>query len=310
MIALVGLLWADELDDAYAALKEAQAANNADDVLKWAPEVSKLGRAEAARAKPGDMTEANWKARVEYAKQVDVLAEYALSTAAMQPNADPAKVVALVDALLALNPKSQYVNQAAGVYITALEKSGGAAKSLDGAAKVVNGNPTNEDALFALMQGNYGKSNDRAEQFAGRLIAVMRAKAKPDGVADADWTRKRNTMLGYAYYYAGVIPGTSARPSYTDCDRNLRGGLPFISTQAGLAGTAYFYLGLCNYQISKLTSDKGKLQEALQFTEQGAGIAGPMQAQAQQNATVMRRELGVAAAKPAAAKAKPAAKGK
>ena len=30
-----------------------------------------------------------------------------------------------------------------------------------------------------------------------------------------------------------------------------------------MAGTAYFYLGLCNYQLGKLTSDKAKLQEAL-----------------------------------------------
>lgn len=306
ILAMGALLWADELDDAYAALKEA--GTNADDVLKWAPEVSKLGRAEAARSKPDNMSAGDWKARVEFAKQVDTLAEYSLSAAAVQPGADPNKVVTLIDTLLTMNPKSQYLTQSAGAYIAALEKTSGTAKSVEGATKIINGNPNNEDALFALANGNYGKNNDRAEQYATRLVNVMRTKAKPEGISEADWDKKKSTMLGYGYYYAGIVAGSSQRPSFTDCDRNLRAGLPYITKQAGLAGSAYFYLGLCNYQISKLTSDKAKLQEALQFTDQAAGISGPMQGQAQSNAAIMRRELGVGAK--SAAPAKPAAKGK
>ena len=304
ILSVSGLVWADELDDAYTALKEAQGANNADDILKWAPEVSKLSRAEAARPKPGDMKDEDWKARVDFAKAADIFAEYSLSNAAVQPNADPAKVVALVDSLLTLNNKSQYVNGVVAPYLTALDKSG---KTMEGANKILAANPQNEDALFAAMNAS---GNDRKEGFAGRVIAVMRAKAKPEGVSDADWDRKKSTMLGYAYYYAGVIPGSSSRPSYPACDQNLRAGMQYISRQAGLSGTALFYLGLCNYQISKLTSDKAKLAEALQFTEQAAAAGGPMAGQAQQNAAIMRRELGGAAAKPAAAKPAAAAKGK
>jgi hypothetical protein len=153
-----------------------------------------------------------------------------------------------------------------------------------------------------LANGNYGKNNERAEQFATRLVNVMRSKAKPEGVSEADWEKKRNVMLAYGYYYAGIVAGSSPRPSYPECDRNLRAGLSFITRQPGLAGSAYFYLGLCNYQLGKLTADKAKLQEALQFTEQAAAIAGPMQGQAQSNAAVMRRELGGAARPPAGAK--------
>jgi hypothetical protein len=309
ILSLTGLVWADDLDDAYTALKDAQTANSADDILKWAPEVSKLSRAEAAKTKPGDMTEEAWKARVDFAKQADTLSEYALSAGAMQGGLDGAKAVSLVDALLAQNAKSQYLGQVAGLYIASLEKSGGAAKSLDGANKILNASPNNEDALFSVMNGSYGKANDRAEAMAGRLINVMRAKAKPEGVAEADWDRKKNTMLGYAYYYAGLIPGTSSRPSYTDCDRNLRGGMSYIRA-AGLSGTALFYLGLCNYQISKLTNDKGKLTEALQFTDQAVAAGGQMAGQAATNAAVMRRELGGSAAATKPAAAKPAAKGK
>ena len=297
-LACAGLVWADELDDAYTALKEAQAANNVDDILKWAPEVSKLSRAEAAKAKPDSAKEEDWKGRVEFAKSADTLTEYALSAAAVQPNADATKVIALVDQLLAQNPKSAYLGATVNAYLTAL----GAAKSTEGANKILTAQPTNEDALFSAMNGSYGRNNARAESLAGTLINTMRNKAKPEGVSDADWDRKKNTMLGYAYYYAGIIPATAS--SWQNCDRNLRNGLGFIQRQPGLGGNALFYLGLCNYQISKITSDKSKLAEALQFSDQSAAIAGPMQGQAQTNSAVMRRELGGAAARPAAAKGK------
>jgi hypothetical protein len=81
------------------------------------------------------------------------------------------------------------------------------------------------------------------------------------------------------------------RQVWKDCDTNLRAAVPMISGQPAMAGPAYFYLGVANYQLSKITTDRTKLQEALKFTQQSAGIAGPMQAQAQQYVTVMQGEL-------------------
>jgi hypothetical protein len=64
-----------------------------------------------------------------------------------------------------------------------------------------------------------------------------------------------------------------------------------IGGQPALTGPAYFYLGVANYQLSKITTDRTKLQEALKFEQQSAGIAGAMQAQAAQYVTVMQNEL-------------------
>lgn len=58
-----------------------------------------------------------------------------------------------------------------------------------------------------------------------------------------------------------------------------------------MTGPAYFYLGVANYQLSKITTDRTKLQEALKFEQQSAAIAGPMQGQASQYVTVMQNEL-------------------
>jgi len=81
------------------------------------------------------------------------------------------------------------------------------------------------------------------------------------------------------------------RQVWKDCDTNLRAAIPLFGNQPAMAGPTYFYLGVANYQISKITTDRTKLQEALKFTEQSAAIAGPMQAQARQYVTVMQTEL-------------------
>jgi hypothetical protein len=81
------------------------------------------------------------------------------------------------------------------------------------------------------------------------------------------------------------------RQIWKDCDSNLRSALPMVSGQPALAGPTYFYLGVANYQLSKITTDRTKLQEALKFTQQSAAISGPMQTQAQQYVTVMQNEL-------------------
>ena len=96
-------------------------------------------------------------------------------------------------------------------------------------------------------------------------------------------------MLSHGYYDAGITG--CMRQIWKDCDTNLRAALPMISGQPAMTGPAYFYLGVANYQLSKITTDRTKLQEALKFEQQSAAIAGPMQAQAQQYVTVMQNEL-------------------
>jgi hypothetical protein len=81
------------------------------------------------------------------------------------------------------------------------------------------------------------------------------------------------------------------RQVWKECDTNLRALLPMVSGQPAMSGPAYFYLGVANYQIAKITTDRTKLQEALKFEQQSAAVAGPMQGQAQQYVTVMQNEL-------------------
>ena len=281
---------ANDLDDAYAKLKDAQTANDSDAVLKLAPATAKLAKAEATGPKLEGYSDDDWPKRVDFAKGVATLSEYALATAAAQAGLAPAKVIELTDALLAVNPKSTYIGVPSRAYIEALGKMGGVDKQIEGATKIVAASPSDEYALMTLADNLIPKNRpDQAFTYAERLITVMKSKAKPEGYSAEDWNRTKSTMLSRGYYDAGV--SGCMRQVWKDCDTNLRAALPMIAGQNAMTGPAYFYLGVANYQISKLTTDRTKLQEALKFSQQSAAIAGPMQAQAQQNVTGMTNEL-------------------
>ncbi len=286
--ALAGGLFANDLDDHYAQLKDAQTKKDPDTVKKLALETSKLARAEAAAPQPADAAAvADWKQRVVFAKEVDLFTEYALASTAIVTT-DQAKMEELVDALIALNPKSQYLTLCSSTYLAALGKQG-TEKQLAGAQKLLAANANNEEALDVLATGYSSSSPDRASGYATRLLTVMKSKAKPEGVADADWERTKAAYLGNGYFIAGAAACTKS--SWIDCDRNLKSALPYVSKEPRTLGITYYYLGLADYQIGKLTGDRTKIQEGETYSEKSSAIAGPFQAGAYKNAQAMKQEL-------------------
>lgn len=286
-LSLAGGLMANQLDDDYAKLKDAQSKKDADAVKKLALETAKLAKTESATPQPSDASQvADWKQRMEFTKEVQLFAEYSLASTAIT---DLARVQDLTDALLQLNPKSQYLTLCAPSYLEALAKQG-ADKEIAGAEKILAGYPGSEDALDALARGYQSSNAAKANTYATRLIAAMKGKAKPEGVTEADWERKKDAMLGDGYYIAGAT-ACAPRNAWVDCDRDLRAALPYIKSDQRMLGIAYFYIGLANYQIGHLTGDRTKMQEGAKYSDQSAAIAGPMQQQAYKNAQAIKGEL-------------------
>jgi hypothetical protein len=269
MFALVGLVRADDLEDSYAKLKDAVEKKDADGVKAGAAATFKLAQAAAKAPQPSDNLEVdNWKQSVEHAKEIIEYTENVLAYTATV--VEPTKTVELVDALLAQNPKSKYLDTCASAYLAALGK-GGAAKQLDGMKKIADGRPENEVALAALAEGLMSKSPDSALRYANTLI------------------RLKGPGLTTGYFVAGVIYG--AKTSWIDCDKDLKAALPQIKDNYKL-GIVYFYLGLANFQLGKQTMDKPRMQTGLKYSQQSAAIAGPMKDQAYHNVLAIQNELG------------------
>lgn len=286
MVSLVGFVRADDLADAQTKLKDAVAKKSADQVLAEAAATMKLAKAEEAKPQPSEADQVNdWKARVEYAKEVTAYAEYALAATAIQ-SGDAAKTVELVNALIAENSKSKYLDEScANAYLVALGKSGGAAKQADGMAKIVAGRPDNLVALTALcdLRPNSGPA------YASKLLAAAK-KPKPEGVSEPEWAKMKTAAEGAGYFYMGFA--NAQKQSWVDCDKNLKTALPLIAGDTGKLGIAYFSLGICEYQFGKATADRTRMQAGQQYMEKAAAIKGPYQGQAYTQNNAMKQELG------------------
>jgi hypothetical protein len=287
LCSFTGLVMADELEDSYTKLKDAVAKKDPDAVKAAAAETLKLARATETAAKPTDADEAaNWKQRVEYGKEVEGYTEYALAFVAAQ-GIDPAKTIDLVDILIAQNPKSTYLDLCTGAYAVALGKSDGTAKQkqaaqMAGMSKILKGRPDNIVALQALVDGG-------SSQYAEKLIAAAKAKSKPEGVSEADWEKQRNAALAAGYFTAGYVQ--MQKQFWTDCDKNMKAAMPLLAGDPGRLSTAYFALGMCNFNFGKMTNDRPRMQAGEKYEEQAAAMKGPMQDQAYHNVAAMKQAL-------------------
>jgi hypothetical protein len=275
-----------ELEAAFKNLKEAESKKDAALVKKLAGEACALARQAAATAAPEDEDEKEvWKARVEYARGVELYTEYALFSAAVQ--APPAVTVELLAALEQQNPKSKYLDGAYGSYVVALNQMGEAAKIPAVAEKALESFPENEDLLLVLADTALSaKQNDRALDYAKRLVAVLGNHPAPEGVPAGDWEAKRNAALGRGYWISGMVRGEGKQ--FTEADSDLRAALPLIKGNDAMLSSALFYLGVANYDLGTKAKDKARVLEGAKFSEQAAAIKSPYAQQARTNAQAMR----------------------
>lgn len=279
----------NNLDAAYAGLKAAEAKGDLDALIKWAGETQKI--TSKSLGAPG-ATDANSVARADYVKQVGTYADYSLFAACFKTT-DPAKIVALVEALEKQDAASPYLGQVYGRYLNALQQSGQTEKALQAADRELQRKPDSEDSLLLAAGANLQQKQDqKAVAYAQQLISVMHAKAPPEGMSAADWQKKKDTTLGIGYWIAGV--GSANLRHYQEADKALRQALPLIKGNPETLGIGLFHLGVVDYELGKAAKNKTLLQDALKFSQQSAALKSPLQAQARANMLAIRKQLGVA----------------
>jgi hypothetical protein len=279
---------ADDLEDAVQSLKDAAAKKDPALVKKLAETIHPLTCEILSETAPKDADEKKtWDERIAYAKSAELYVESALARTALQ--SPPPVMVDLISTLEQQNPKSKYLDEAYGPYLVALNKGGSAAKIPAIAEKALANFPENEDLLLLMTEtAMTRKQSDRALSYANRLNAVLTRHGKPEGIAAADWERKRSAALARGYWVAGVI--SAEKGVWVAADKNLRADLPLIQGQDAMLGPALFYLGMANYQLGKMTMNKAKMLEAVKFSEQSMVLDSPYADQARHNALVMKQE--------------------
>jgi len=253
----------------------AELKKDPDLTLKWSAKTAELAQKMIASPQPQDSDQVEaWKARVDYSKQVLTYTEYALYATALQAT-DPKKQVALLEALQQRNPKSEYLAKAADTLFLAYQKTGAADKEVALAQQVAATGQPGEDMLLVLADdASKKKDGEKVHAYAAKAVEVMNAKPKPEGVADADWNKRKNTILGIAYSINGKQYLNEGK--LQQADQELRKSLPLVEDNVNLKPDVLFFLGLANYKMEKI-------QEAATFFKACAAVKSPYQAQATKN---------------------------
>lgn len=276
--------FADQLSDTFDALKRAEAAKNAADVRVLAMEVSRLARIQIAQQAPPEARDEYQKERAVYLSQTDTYTEYSMAVAASFPNTSAATIEQLVDAIVAQNRQSDYLELAVPPYLASL--AGNPVAQAAAAQRIVGIQPDNEDALLVLTETTLeAQKYDAAVRYAADLLAAVTSKAKPERYTEQAWKDKTAQLAAAAKFHTGRA--ACAQQQWKECDAQLR----TVPALPMLAGPLNFYLGWANYQLAKSSGDRARMEEALRFSQQSAAIPGAAQASARQNVQAIQQEL-------------------
>ncbi len=277
-----------DLESAFKNLEVAESAKDAAEVKRLSVLSAKLAREIIASPAPEEAeAKENWTKRVAWARDIESHTEYALYATALA--APPATTIDLLATLEQQNPKSKYLEEAYGSYFVAMTKTGTAAKIPAVAEKALASLPNNEDLLLVLTETALNqKQSDRALNYAQRLVNVLGQHPKPEGIAAADWERKRGTALTRGHWISGII--YAEKNNFFPADKELRAALPGVQGNPAMLAPTLFYLGLSNYQLGKTMMKKAQVLEGMKFSEQAAAIPGALSQQAWKNAQIMKAE--------------------
>jgi tetratricopeptide (TPR) repeat protein len=281
---------ATEVAAAHNCLRAAEALGDLKLIRLWSDQTSKLARDVQHLPKPDDPTEVDdWKQKSEYAVQVDQYAEYALYAAALKQRDAKAKSQ-LIEQLESRNPASEYLallrtSQSQALLQVDMDKAVAAADS-DFIKGIYN------DGLLLTAATHYMNKRihpDRVIAYSNKVIELVTSRRKPDDLTDAEWEKKKCSMLSLAHWMAGLLYSTQGQ--YGHADRHLRAALPMLNNPEMLAGALY-HLGHANYQLAE-AGERIRIHDAVRFTAQCAGINSLVQQQAAQNLHRMKAEYNL-----------------
>jgi tetratricopeptide (TPR) repeat protein len=274
LLLTVSAAAAENLEEAVNALKAFEGKGDVA-AVPMAVALHQAAAKELAAPKPEAEDAAKaWEERREYLRQVSAYAEFALMNQAVKAS-NPAESAAAAEALVSVNPKSSYSTQAANAAFLQLRQANQMDQAAAFAEKILPLDPGNEEMLLVTAD-HFMKKNEgeKVLRYSQQLIEAVRAKAKPDSVTDADWEKRKGTLLSAALWMEGVT--FAGQNKFTDANRTLREALPILSDEQ-MKAAALFHLGVANFRLGEggKAPNLPQLQESMSFSAQCAAIKGP-----------------------------------
>jgi tetratricopeptide (TPR) repeat protein len=284
VIAFGDKLLALDPDDPEAALQSLKAAEAKKDVAlikKYSDATAKNARKMATAPQPKEADEVDgWKKDVEYAKQVGQYADYSVFRLGVESR-DPKVTIEMAELLMQRSPDGEYAVKMREPMFVAYRQSGANDKAIALAEKVLATEQKNEDMLLVVADHylQTKKEPEKVHSYSAKIVEIMSAKPKPEGTSDADWTTRKNLVVGLAHFMSGKL--YAAENKHSQADAQLRKALPLVEANPALKPETLFLLGLSNYRMASGSPERA--QDSATYFRQCAALKSPFQGTAATN---------------------------
>ena len=139
--------------------------------------------------------------------------------------------------------------------------------------------------MLLVVADSYAQQNKepaKVHAYSEKIVDIMAAKPKPEGMSDADWNGRKALVTGLAHYMSGKLYYT--QKNYAKADTELRAALPMAETNANMKPEVLFLLGFANYQLKKP-------QDAANYYKACAAIKSQFQAGAAKSYQGIKNEF-------------------
>lgn len=273
----------DDVEAPLQNLKASEAKKDLPGIKKWAGVTSANARKIAATPQPKDAEQVDsWKSEVDYARQVDPYTDYALYRVAAETR-DPKVAIEFAELLQQQNPKSEYVAKSQNLLFVAYRQAGANDKAVALAERVLATDQSNEDMLMVTIDTYLQNKKEpvKVHEYSVKLVDLMAAKPKPEGVSDADWTARKSLVTGLAHYWNGKL--YQSEKNNAKADLELRAALPLVSSNAQIKPEVLYLLALSDYSLDKF-------QDAADYFRTCSTLKSPFQQLATTNLARVKRD--------------------
>jgi hypothetical protein len=281
---------AEEVSASFNCLKAAEGKEDVELMRKWADLTAQVARKAKQSKQPDDPDDvADWKQKVSFAKEVEQYTEYAIYHAALLAKDGKLKA-RLIENLEQKNPTSEYLAQLRTSQTTVIRQVD-VEEAVAAAEADFRKGLANEDSMMMaatyLMQRR--RDPEKVINFSSKVVEILNSKPKPAEINDAEWDRKKRTMLGTSYWMMGLLYSTSER--YHNADKALRAALPLLRNSDMVAGALY-HLGYVNYRLAE-AGERIRIHDAVKYTSDCMAINSAVQQQCTDNLKSMKAEYNL-----------------
>lgn len=177
-------------------------------------------------------------------------------------------------------PDSPYANQALGMAAAAYQQAQNVPKMLEVANGLLAKDPNNIGMLLLLSDyySEKGEQLDKAEAYAKKVIPLLDAAPKPEGMTDEQWAKQKALQKGLALSALGQV--NIQKKDNAQAVENFKAAAPLLKSDDGSYARNQYRLGFALLNLKRNP-------EAKEAFTQAASVNSPYKALAQDKLKAM-----------------------